>query len=258
MVWNAYLAASRRGRLLRSDFIQETLRQGPLIELMRSELRPPAAAIFDMDGVLVDSNPHHIRKWAALLTAHHIPFDPDELGRIVLGPPNALTLRRFFGDALSDEQIKQLDEEFEEKFREVFRPHAKPVPGLVRLLTELQQAGIPMAVASAAMRKNVEFFIEVLGLRPYFRCLVSLEEVTHSKPDSETYLKAAAKLGAEAAHCVAFEDSFVGVEAVKRAGMKCVAIASTFPAAELREKTRADLIVPNFEGIDLETLRRLF
>jgi HAD superfamily hydrolase (TIGR01509 family) len=225
---------------------------------MHSELRPPTAAIFDMDGVLVDSNPFHIRKWAALLTAHHIPFDPDELGRIVLGPPNALTLRRFFGDALSAEQIKQLDEQFEEKFREVFRPHAKPMPGLVRLLTELQQAGIPMAVASAAMRKNVEFIIEALDLRPYFRCLIPLEEVTRGKPHPEIYLKAAARLGAEATHCVAFEDSFVGIEAVKRAGMKCVAVASTFPAAELRQKTSADLIIPNFTGIDLETLRRLF
>jgi beta-phosphoglucomutase family hydrolase len=225
---------------------------------MNSERRLPAAAIFDMDGVLVDDNPFHIKKWAALFTAHGIPFDPDGLERMVLGPPNAHTLRRFFGDSLGAEEMKQLDEELEERFREVIRPHAKPMPGLVTLLAALQQADISMAVASAAMRKNVEFFVDVLGLHTYFRCLVSVEEVTHSKPDPEIYLKAAVKLGVEPESCVAFEDSFVGVEAVKRAGMKCVAVASTFPLEELRQKTRADLIVTSFEGLHLKTLQSLF
>jgi len=115
-----------------------------------------------------------------------------------------------------------------------------------------------MAVASSAMTKNVEFVVDALGFRPYFRALVTGDEVLHAKPDPEIYLKAAAKLGREPMLSVAFEDSFVGIEAAKRAGMKCVGIASTFPAEELRRQTSADLVVASFEELDLERLGRLF
>ena len=84
------------------------------------------------------------------------------------------------------------------------------------------------------------------------------DEVSHPKPDPEIYLKTAAKLGLQPAACVAFEDSFVGVEAAKRAGMKCLGIASTFPAEDLRRETHADLVVPSFEVVSLRTLRQLF
>ena len=225
---------------------------------MHSELRLPAAAIFDMDGVLVDSNPFHLRKWIALLHEHQIPFDREELARIALGPRNRTTIRHYFGDSLSETEVHQLSEELEEKYRAAIRPHAKPLPGLEPLIKELHQADIPMAVASAAMRKNIEFMADVLELRPYFHCLICGEEIPHSKPDPAIYLKAAAALAADPAGCVAFEDSFVGVEAVKRAGMKCVAVASTFPREELRQKTHADLIVTSFEGLQLKTLQSLF
>jgi len=225
---------------------------------MPSEPRLPAAAIFDMDGVLVDSNPFHLRKWIDLLHEHQIPFHQEELARVVLGPRNRTTIRHYFGDALSEAEVHQLSEELEEKYRAAIRPHAQPLPGLKPLIEDLHRTDIPMAVASAGMRKNIEFMVDVLGLRPYFRCLISSEEMPHSKPDPEIYLKTAAALGVEPTACVAFEDSFVGVEAVKRAGMKCVAVASTFPLEELRQKTRADLIVPSFEGLHLQTLQSLF
>jgi beta-phosphoglucomutase-like phosphatase (HAD superfamily) len=108
------------------------------------------------------------------------------------------------------------------------------------------------------MAKNVEFVVGALGFSAYFRCLVSGDEVQHAKPHPEIYLRTAQKLGLPPAACVAFEDSFVGIEAVKDAEMKCVAIATTFPEAELRAHGRADLIVPGFQHLDLEALRRLF
>ena len=225
---------------------------------MNPEVLSPAAAIFDMDGVLVDSGPFHIQKWIDLLHKHQIPFDREELARIALGPRNRTPIRHYLGDSLSEDEVQQLSEELEEKYRAAIRPHAKPLPGLEPLIKELHQADIPMAVASAGMRKNIEFMVDVLGLRPYFRCLISGEEMPHSKPDPAIYLQAAAALGADPADCVAFEDSFVGVEAVKRAGMKCVAVASTFPLEELRQKTSADLIVTSFEGLQLKTLQSLF
>jgi beta-phosphoglucomutase-like phosphatase (HAD superfamily) len=87
---------------------------------------------------------------------------------------------------------------------------------------------------------------------------VTGDEVSRPKPDPEIYLKAARKLDCEPAASVAFEDSFVGIEAAKRAGMKCVAIASTFPFEELEKHTRADLTVAGFEEVNLERLGVLF
>ncbi|MFB3922828.1 MAG: HAD family hydrolase [Terriglobia bacterium] len=225
---------------------------------MNGTISLPAAAIFDMDGVLVDSNPYHLQKWEDLLKEHNIPFNPEDLPKQILGIRNDTAFRHFFGEKLTKPQRRQLSEELEARFRSVFSPHAKPLPGLTALIAECHAAGIPMAVASSAMSKNVEFIVDALGFRRYFAHLVTGDEVTHPKPDPEIYLKAAQHLGLQPSRCVAFEDSFVGVEAAKRAGMKCVGIASTFPLEELRAQTHADLLVRSFEELNLDKLRQLF
>lgn len=223
---------------------------------MQNQTELPAAVIFDMDGVLVNSNPFHLAKWVDFLNRHQIRFNAEELPELILGKRNDTAFRYFFGPDITRAESKALSEELEAVFRKAFRPHAKPLPGLNALIRECSAAGVPMAVASSAMRKNIDFVVEAIGYRPYFRATVSGDEVTHPKPDPEIYLKAAEYLGINPADAVAFEDSFVGIGAVKNAGMKCVAIASTFPIEKL--EPLADLAVPGFESINLERLRALF
>ncbi len=223
---------------------------------MTSNSSPPAGAIFDMDGVLVDSNPFHLQKWIELLKERGIPFNASDLPQQILGQRNDTAFRLFFGPNLSKEESHRLSEELEEKFRKAFAPHAKLLPGLEVLIAECHRSGVPMAVASSAMAKNVNYIVDALGLRPYFRCLVSGDEVSRPKPDPEIYLRTAARIGLDPSACIAFEDSFVGVESAKRAGMKCVAIASTFPLQQL--ETQADLAVQSFQELTLGRLRRLF
>jgi beta-phosphoglucomutase-like phosphatase (HAD superfamily) len=115
-----------------------------------------------------------------------------------------------------------------------------------------------VALASAAMSKNVNFIPDALKLRPYFHAVLTCDEITRSKPDPEIFVKTAQKLGFPPAACAALEDSFVGIEAAKRAGMKCVAVASTFPAPELRARTQADLVIQTLEELNLQKLRQLF
>lgn len=224
---------------------------------MTSRASLPAAAIFDMDGVLVNSNPFHLQKWVDLLNERGISYDPADLPKQILGPRNDTAFRYFFGPHLSEAEIHQLSEELEERFRRTYRPHAQPLPGLASLLGEFHHAGVPMAVASSAMRKNVEFIVDTLGFRPYFQCLVTGDEVTHPKPDPEIYLMTAAKLAVPPSRCLAFEDSFVGVDAAKRAGMACVAVGSTFSLEELRAQTRADLVVGSFADLTLSRVQEL-
>ena len=226
--------------------------------MMSSHSSEPAALIFDMDGVLVHSNPFHLQKWAALLKKHGIPFNDADLPGIIVGVRDDTNLRRFFGNHITDEEVDRLNDQLEEKFREVFTRSAGPPPGAQRLLEEGLARGLPMALASSGTQQNVDFVVDALKLRPYLRVIISGNDVTHPKPDPEIYLKAADKLGIEPVSCVAFEDSFVGVEAAKRAGMKCVAIASTFPGEELRARTHADLVVPGFEVLSLSNLQQLF
>lgn len=223
---------------------------------MQNQIELPSAVIFDMDGVLVNSNPFHLAKWIDFLDRRQISYKEDELPELILGKRNDTAFRYFLGSDLSREESKRLSEEIEETFRRVFKPHAKPLPGLDTLIRECHQAGVPMAVASSAMRTNIEFVVDALGYRKYFRSIVSGDEVTHAKPDPEIYLKTAVHLGIEPADAVAFEDSYVGIGAVKNAGMKCVAIASTFPIERL--EPLADLAVPGFEHISLQKLRALF
>lgn len=218
----------------------------------------PAAAIFDMDGVLVNSNPFHVEKWIEYLKEKGVSFVEEEVPRKILGMHNDDAFRAYFGDSMSPEELREEGETLEARFREVFRPHAQPMPGVVALLSELRSASIPMAVASSGIRSNVEFIAEVLGIRPFFQFLITGDDVSAHKPDPEIYLAAAAKLGVAPSQCVAFEDSFPGVGAVKNAGMKCVAIASTFSAEDLQSKTGADLIVKGFDELSLDKLRALF
>lgn len=223
---------------------------------MHKRTEMPAAVIFDMDGVLVNSNPYHLAKWIDFLDHHQISYKEEDLPELILGKRNDTAFRHFLGPDLTPQESKRLSEEIEETFRRVFKPHARPLPGLDKLIKECRAAGIPMAVASSAVRTNIEFVVDALGYRPYFRTMVSGDDVTHAKPDPEIYLKAARDLGIDPTDAVAFEDSYVGIDAVKNAGMKCVAIASTFPIERLTPL--ADLAIPTFEDVNLEKLRALF
>jgi len=218
----------------------------------------PTAVIFDMDGVLVDTNPFHIQKWEALLTEYGIAFDREALPRQVLGPGNDPTLRHFFGERLSADDRARLSEELEARFRRAFAPHAKPLPGVERLISECHDHGVLVALASAAMSKNVNFILDALKLRPFFHVILTGDEVAQGKPHPEIFAKTAQKLSLLPSGCLVIEDSFAGIEAAKRAGMKCVAVASTFPASELRAHTQADLVVQTLEALNLQELRKLF
>ena len=217
----------------------------------------PRAVIFDMDGVLVDSNPFHLQKWIGLLEENGIPYDEATLTRRIVGHGNHDLFRVFFSD-LTRWQILRMEESMEEGFRKAFQSHAKPLPGLVPLLDDLRRAGFPLAVASAAVRENVDFVLKTLRLGSYFPHTTTGNDSPHAKPHPGIYLITAEKLGVAPEDCVTFEDSFVGIEAANRAGMKCVAVASTFDRKALQTDSRADRVIDGFEQIGVDDLEGLF
>ena len=119
---------------------------------------------------------------------------------IVLGPANDVIFRRFLGDHLTREQVSELSEELDANFRREIGPHPPAIPGVRRFIEECHARGIVMAVASAAIAKNVKFLISALGLRDYFREVLAVDATTHPKPHPEIYLKTAEKLGVDPAN----------------------------------------------------------
>lgn len=192
------------------------------------------AAIFDMDGVLVDNGAFHKKAWQQFCSGHRIVFSEKRFREVFFGRTNVQVLPELFGSNLSSAEIQKLGNEKEKIYREIFRSHLKPTQGLVRFLDELKSREIPVAVATSAPTENVEFVLNGLQIQKYFNVVVDDSMVTHGKPHPEIYLKAAELLNIEPAKCVVFEDSLPGTKSAFDAGTKVIALTTTLPADKHR------------------------
>ena len=120
--------------------MRQSAKRFTVSNLWRPTLHFPTVIIVDMDGVLVDGNPFHLRKWIDLFQAHGIPYVEQDLPKIILGPPNEVIFRRYLGENLSREQLAELGEELEANFRREIGPHARAFPGVRRFIEECHAA----------------------------------------------------------------------------------------------------------------------
>jgi HAD superfamily hydrolase (TIGR01509 family) len=215
-----------------------------------SELRTAAAwgAIFDWDGVIIDSSRQHEESWERLARETGKPL-PEGHFKAGFGRKNEFIIPRILGWEEDPQQVRRLSLRKEELYREiVLEKGLEPLPGVRTWLERLAAAGVPCAIGSSTHRKNIEVSLDVLGLRDFFREIVSAEDVSHGKPDPEVVLKAGAKIGTAPEKCVVFEDAHVGIEAAQRAGMRVIAVATTNPLSELG---KADLAVDRLDELDV-------
>lgn len=217
------------------------------------------AALFDMDGVIVDNRDAHLQAFVEFAKRHGIPgLDPLTL-LPYFGSTNAVIMGHLFGrDDIPADEVERLSHEKEEIYRDLYDPVMQPAPGLVPLLEALRAQGVKIAVGSSAPKVNVDFVLERCRIAQYFDAAASGSEITHSKPNPEVYLLAARKLGVAPADCIVFEDAFVGMEAGRRAGAKVVAIASTFPREMIERKGDYDLLADSFRGLTVPELQKLW
>lgn len=209
----------------------------------------PVLAIFDHDGVLVDSLAHHIDAWLELGRRTGLPFT-EAFVHETFGMTNPNIFRRMLGDALSNADAARMSDDKEACYRELAKPHLALMPGVRQLLDALSAAGILLAVGSSAPRANLELTIACCGLTGRFASLAALEDIKNGKPDPEVFLLAAERAGIEPRRCVVFEDALVGVQAAKAAGMRAVGVGSCKPLEALRS-VGADRVVPALDGIDV-------
>ena len=222
--------------------------------MMNKNLNHSFAVIFDMDGVIVDSNPTHtiaLRKFCEM-HGHHLT--DEELKTTVYGRANKDWLPDIFGAQMTPAEYKKLADEKEALFRKLFKPKIRPLKGLIFFLETLRENHIPRALASSAPAENVQFTLEKTGTKKYFDIVLDESSINKGKPDPEIYLKTASLLNFSPEQSIVFEDSIAGVEAAKKAGCKVVGVTTTHSRAEFSE---TDLVIDDFEGLSLVTLQKL-
>lgn len=212
--------------------------------------------LFDMDGVLVNNLEVHRQAFGEFFRRYGVERSFDELSH-VFGKGNDDIMGELMpADVVARVGIRELGYEKEAIYREIYAPIITPQPGLLDFLAEASDAGLRSAVGSSGYRVNVDFVLERCAIERHFSAIVAGDEVTRCKPDPEIYLTAAAKLGLNPSECVVFEDAEAGIEAAKRAGIKVVALATTF-SREFLENTEADVIVKDFTEVNVDMLRSL-
>lgn len=204
------------------------------------------AFLFDMDGVIIDSNPFHKIALKQFCKKYGHDLSEEQLIQKIYGRTNKDWLKNVFGD-LDPQTLKKYADEKEQLFRDLYEKDIKPLEGLTEFLIRMEKAGIAKAIATSAPRENVDFTLEKTGLSKYFQTILDESFVSKGKPDPEIYLKTAKALGYAPENCIVIEDSLSGVKAGKAAGCKVIGITTTHSAEELSE---TDMVFNNFIGLD--------
>lgn len=206
---------------------------------------PFKAVIFDMDGTLIASTEADYLAWKRLFAEHGIDLTFEKYFPL-LGKKSGDVVQsqlHLQGDAVAEALQKKL-----EYFDEVVKEKGLHlIPYADVFIKSIKQYPVKMALATSSRKHKMERVMKMVGLYAYFDVTVSGNEVVHGKPAPDIFIQAAEKLQVPVKDCIVFEDAVSGVLAAKAAGMKCVAITTTHPAAALHE---ADIVIDSFEGVD--------
>ncbi len=209
-------------------------------------------AIFDHDGVLVDSLEAHQSAWVELGRRTGLDLTPEFI-HATFGMTNPSIFRRLCGDAITDDDIHRYSALKEECYCDLARGKIELMDGVRDVLDALTAAGVKLAIGSSGTRANLLLTVEECGLDGRFAAIASLEDITRGKPDPQVFLVAATKSGADPLRSVVFEDAPVGIQAAKAAGMYAVGLTTTHPPDALHE-AGADEVVTNLVGYDVDRL----
>jgi len=217
------------------------------------------AIIFDMDGVIVDSEKLW---WQAIddqmekhgIKTDHSPALKKFINIHIRGRTQkyAITMaKKRFGLKGSYEQI--LNERINILIR-IFKQKLKSIPGSIPLIRYLHQNGYPLAIASSSPRRVINFVIKQFKLKPYFKIIVSGDDFKKSKPHPEIFLKCAKILKEKPSNILVIEDSISGIQAAHRAKMKCIALKQ--PYSSYKDLHQADIIVKRLSTISNKVINK--
>lgn len=193
----------------------------------------PKALLFDLNGTMINDMEYHTLAWYSIMTKDlGAALNYESVKKEMYGKNHEVLERVFGKDKFSPAEIERLSADKEKRYQEGYLPHLALIAGLNDFLERAKAAQIPMAIGSAAIPFNIDFVVDGLNIRHYLDAIVSADDVQMSKPDPETFLKAAAALGVAPADCLVFEDAPKGVESALNAGMKCLVLTTTHSLEE--------------------------
>src|SRR2546426_4852097 len=224
--------------------------------------RGPRALIFDFDGVIVDDEPLHLAAFQEALAAEGITLTREAYYARYLGFDDhdaIVEALREAGRPVTPERAEALMAAKAGHFLDLVRDGVRIFPGVPEFV-RAAAARVPLAIASGALRREIELILAHAGLTAAFTAIVSAEDVEEGKPSPEVFRCALGRLRDRVTdlapeHCLVIEDSRPGVEAARRAGMRCLAVTNSYSATELAD---ADLVVQSLAGIEWERLEALF
>lgn len=210
------------------------------------------AVIFDMDGVIVDSEPLH-QKVLHEMTEEWGIIVPQEERQSFVGLKDEEVFTHLKANYGLQEDVPRMVEQYIDRYiKKLAREGPVPVPGAIPLIRELKARKIPLALASSSPKDAILLVLTHLRLQPDFSHVVSGEDVTHSKPEPDIFLKAAKLLQVNPNHCLVIEDSYNGVQAAKQAGMTCIGLRN--PLSGNQDLGAADRIVDSLKELDVSFL----
>ena len=211
------------------------------------------AVIWDMDGIIANTGPCHLKGWQIVFRRWGSDYTEDDYWRNT-GKRSDSIVRNIMGADISAEDTDKIVREKDETFQELIVNNIETFPGVLELTAELKKDGFKMAVASSAPMKNIQIIIKGLKIDQLFDAIISGWEVTKGKPDPQTFLLAAERLGMSPDNCIVIEDAISGVAASKRAGMRCIAVTNTTTPEELKA---ADVITDSLAKITVADIDKL-
>lgn len=204
------------------------------------------AVLFDLDGLMVDSEPHSIASWQAVLAKRNVQFDQAALDS-VLG-------QRVIETAQTAIRLFQLPEQPDDLAREKaeyqithLNGNVAAMPGLLELLDWIDQSGLKKAVASSGLRRYIDAVLATIGVHERFGVIISADDVINGKPAPDVFLAAAKALDVAPENCLVLEDAPFGVQAAKAAGMTCFAVPNAHSHA--LDLSLADRVVPSLHAV---------
>ncbi len=208
-------------------------------------------ALFDWDGVIIDSSRHHEESWERLGKEEGKAL-PEGHFKAGFGRKNEFIIPELLRWTKEEPEIRRISLRKEALYREVVAEWGvEALPGVKTWLERLRDAGVPCAIGSSTHRANIELSLGLIGLAPFFSGIVTAEDVNRGKPDPEVFLTAAKRIDRAPERCVVFEDAFVGIEAAHAGGMRVVGVATTHPIEKLDMADRAVRRLDELQPADL-------
>lgn len=183
------------------------------------------AFLFDLNGTMIDDMQYHVKAWHRIFNELGANISMERMKAESYGK-NHEVIERVMPGKFTEEEKTEMSFAKERQYQKEYKPHLRLIDGLDVFLEKAYQQNIKMAIGSAAIMFNIDFVLDGLDLRKYFPVIVSADDVSHSKPDPETYVKCAEALNVDPKDCIVFEDAPKGVESAQNAGMRSVVLTT--------------------------------